>query len=92
MSPALVASLQAGAPHASRRSEGLEVLVRSLSSKNPVVSGEAFCNREKETNDLVRAMEGDEAPLAIRPKLAPHVRLEQICEQGGGQLILEGTI
>ena len=29
LSPALAASLQAGAPHASRRSEGLEVLVRS---------------------------------------------------------------
>jgi predicted RNA methylase len=35
-------------------------------------------------HDLVRAMEGDEALLAIRPRLA-HVRLEQICEQGGGK-------
>ena len=36
-------------------------------------------------HDLVREMEGDEQLLAIRPKLAPHVRLEQICVQGGGQ-------
>jgi len=36
-------------------------------------------------HDLLREMEGDEQLLATRPKLAPHVRLEQICEQGGGQ-------
>ena len=30
-------------------------------------------------------MEDDDALLATRPKLAPGVRLEQICVQGGGQ-------
>jgi hypothetical protein len=35
-------------------------------------------------HDLLRAMADDEALLAIRPKLSPHVRLEQICDQAGG--------
>ena len=30
-------------------------------------------------------METDEKLLAIRPKLAAHVRLEQVCDQAGGQ-------
>jgi hypothetical protein len=41
---------------------GLVVLRNLRNMRNPfeyggVVSGEAFCNREKETRDLVRAME-----------------------------------
>ena len=36
-------------------------------------------------HDLVRAMEEDEKLLALRPKLAPSVRLEQICAQSGNQ-------
>jgi len=36
-------------------------------------------------HDLVRAMEKDEELLAIRPQLAPSVRLEQICDQSRGQ-------
>jgi len=36
-------------------------------------------------HDLVRAMDEDEKLLAIRPKLAPSVRLEQICNQSAGQ-------
>jgi predicted RNA methylase len=36
-------------------------------------------------HDLIRANEEDDQLLAIRPKLAPAVRLEQICFQGEGQ-------
>ena len=36
-------------------------------------------------HDLIRAMEEDEKLLAIRPRLAVNVRLEQICDQTGGQ-------
>ncbi|HTJ31314.1 MAG TPA: methyltransferase [Acidobacteriaceae bacterium] len=36
-------------------------------------------------NDLLQSFEGDAALLATRPRLAPNVRLEQICVQGGGQ-------
>lgn len=36
-------------------------------------------------HDLLRENEADEKLLAIRPKLAPHVRLEQICDQAHGQ-------
>jgi methylase of polypeptide subunit release factors len=36
-------------------------------------------------HDLLQAMEDDDALLAIHPKLAPGVRLEQICVQGDGQ-------
>lgn len=36
-------------------------------------------------HDQLRAMEDDATLLATRPRLAPHVRLEQICVQGGGQ-------
>jgi predicted RNA methylase len=36
-------------------------------------------------HDLVRAMDEDEQLLAIRPMLSPNVRLEQICDQAGGQ-------
>jgi len=44
---------------------GLVVLCNVRNMGNPfeygsVVSGEAFCNREKETGDLVRAMENGE--------------------------------
>jgi hypothetical protein len=35
-------------------------------------------------HDLLHAMESDAKLLAIHPKLAPHVRLEQICDQSGG--------
>ena len=35
-------------------------------------------------HDWLREMESDEKMLAIRPKLSEHVRLEQICAQGGG--------
>ena len=35
-------------------------------------------------HDLVQAMKDDETLLAIRPRLSPHVRLEQICDQAGG--------
>ena len=43
-------------------SVGLVVLRNLRNVRNPfeyggVVSGDAFCNREKETSDLVRAME-----------------------------------
>ena len=34
--------------------------MRNLFEYGGVVSGEAFCNREKETGDLVRAMENGE--------------------------------
>ncbi len=34
--------------------------------------------------DLVRAMENDEELLHARPRLSPHVRLEQICDQVDG--------
>ena len=34
-------------------------------------------------HDLLLEMEVDEKLLAIRPRLAPHVRLEQVCEQAG---------
>ena len=36
-------------------------------------------------HDLVQQNDSDEKLLAIRPKLAPHVRLEQICTQHEGQ-------
>ena len=36
-------------------------------------------------HDLLQTMEEDDKLLAVRPKLAPGVRLEQICVQGGGQ-------
>jgi hypothetical protein len=36
-------------------------------------------------HDLLRENEADEKLLAIRPKLAGHVRLEQICDQAHGQ-------
>jgi methylase of polypeptide subunit release factors len=36
-------------------------------------------------HDLIRANEEDDKLLAIRPKLAPAVRLEQICLQGEGR-------
>jgi hypothetical protein len=36
-------------------------------------------------HDLVRAMEVDEKLLATRPRLSPHVRLEQICDQSDGR-------
>jgi predicted RNA methylase len=36
-------------------------------------------------HDLIRAMEEDEKLLAVRPRLAANVRLEQICDQAGGQ-------
>ncbi len=34
-------------------------------------------------HDLLLEMEVDEKLLEIRPRLAPHVRLEQVCEQAG---------
>jgi predicted RNA methylase len=36
-------------------------------------------------HDLIRALEKDEQLLAVRPRLAAHVRLEQICEAAGGR-------
>jgi len=36
-------------------------------------------------HDHVRAMEEDEKLLAVQPRLSPHVRLEQICNQAAGQ-------
>jgi predicted RNA methylase len=36
-------------------------------------------------HDLLQEMEADEKLLAIRPKLAGHVRLEQICDQSVGR-------
>ena len=36
-------------------------------------------------HDFLREIESDEQLLALRPKLAPHVRLEQICEPSHGQ-------
>jgi predicted RNA methylase len=36
-------------------------------------------------HDLLQAMTEDEKLLAIRPQLAPNVRLEQICKAGGSQ-------
>jgi methylase of polypeptide subunit release factors len=34
-------------------------------------------------HDLLLEMESDEKLLAIKPRLAPHVRLEQVCNQSG---------
>jgi predicted RNA methylase len=34
-------------------------------------------------HDLLLEMESDEKLLAIKPTLSPHVRLEQVCNQGG---------
>jgi len=34
-------------------------------------------------HDLLLEMESDEKLLAIRPRLSPHVRLEQVCNQAG---------
>jgi methylase of polypeptide subunit release factors len=34
-------------------------------------------------HDLLLEMESDEKLLAIKPTLSPHVRLEQVCKQGG---------
>jgi len=36
-------------------------------------------------HDLLYELQEDARLLATRPRLAPHVRLEQICVQGGGQ-------
>jgi methylase of polypeptide subunit release factors len=36
-------------------------------------------------NDLLTQMQDDESLLSIRPKLSPHVRLEQVCEQAEGR-------
>jgi hypothetical protein len=36
-------------------------------------------------HDLLQSLANDDALLATRPRLAPSVRLEQICVQGGGQ-------
>ena len=36
-------------------------------------------------HDLLQEMEDDEKLLAIRPKLAEYVRLEQVCDQSGNQ-------
>jgi methylase of polypeptide subunit release factors len=36
-------------------------------------------------HDLLQEIAADEKLLAIRPKLAEHVRLEQICDQAGGR-------
>ena len=35
-------------------------------------------------HDQLRAMEEDEKLLAVQPRLSPHVRLEQICDQADG--------
>lgn len=42
-------------------------------------------------NDLLRNMEEDAALLAVKPKLSPHVRLEQVCEQVGDRWAAESV-
>ena len=37
-------------------------------------------------HDLLLEMESDDKLLAIKPRLAAHVRLEQVCNQSGNQL------
>jgi AAA+ ATPase superfamily predicted ATPase len=61
--------------------------MRNLFEYGGVVSGEAFCNREKETGDLVRAMENGEKLFVFSERRygktsLVHASLEKLPKKG----------